>query len=117
MFGDAYKVTVASDDIRVQKIGSSANEEDGETNIQSEEMVLSFDRRMSYVHGNHIAVITLNGVSRCIQILKKDNNKLVELYVQMYGALYDIFVHDTIREYELSKYMKPPPEIDTSNDS
>lgn len=33
----------------------------------------------------------------------------------MYGALYDIFIHDTIREYELSKYMKPPPEIDTSN--
>jgi propionyl-CoA carboxylase alpha chain len=59
-----------------------------------------------------IAKVSLDGQSRSIQVLKERTTG--ELQIQMYGALVEVLLQ-TPREYELSRHMQPPVEVDTSN--
>jgi len=135
MFRDeeTYQVTnmnIVDDNTKVSVQRLLPTENDGNSNeteqivssetvvLPPEKRIINLDTPIRYDPSKYLANVSLDGVPRSVQVLKNNNNgyannnssiDIGEFIVQMYGAKIRVFIFDNPREYELSKYMKPPP--------
>ena len=105
-FGTAYRVLVSSPTIKVEPL-------DADGNPTGVGRVISMDSALQYEPTKYLATVTLDGVTRVIQVLREDVTG--EIKMQMYGADTKILLQSP-REYELSRsYMHVPIKADTAN--
>ena len=114
-FGEAYRVELVMGDkgskssAHVTKL-ADASEKNSDTSSQSRSLMV--DEPISFEPSDYLAQVSIDGIVRSIQVLGED--KTGEIKMQMYGWDTTIMVQ-SVREYELSQYMRPPAQIDTSS--
>ncbi|KAL7569669.1 hypothetical protein ACA910_008323 [Epithemia clementina (nom. ined.)] len=114
-FGDPYLVHIKNGDgsnqasITVERLQKA---DESESNDVNKRRTLLLDAPINFQHNRHLAQVSLDGVPRNVQVIGE--NKTGEIKMQMYGWDTSILVQSP-REYELSKYMKPPVQVDTSS--
>lgn len=107
-FGSAYRV---SSDTKNKKIEVECLDADGKPVNVGRMIHLDSDIQYDLVRG--LAVVSLDGVSRVIQVLNEETTGEVKL--QMCGAASQVLLQSP-REYELSRmHMKTPVKADTTN--
>jgi propionyl-CoA carboxylase alpha chain len=85
---------------------------DGETGSQSGlERSIQLDQN-DYDPSNYLSRVSLDGKIRTIQVLGEKTTGAYDL--QMHGARCAVLVQ-SVREYELSSFMREAPKVDTSN--
>lgn len=113
LFGKAFKVTLGVEAANVQFISKNLEEEDdGTSRTVFLRAIDDTGATLDYQPRKYLARVALDGVSRFIQVIKEDVTG--EVHVQMYGANMPVLVQ-SLREFELSKHMREPPKVDTSD--
>lgn len=112
MFGPAYHVILYGDNS--SKVTALDEDEDEDEDGVSEPRNVFIDGEMDYEPSSLLAHVTLDGVQRTIQVLGEETSMTGELKLQMCGADTTVLIQ-SLREYELSKYMHEPEELDTSD--
>jgi len=106
IFGEAVKVEYLDSN----SFKTSRLDEEG---VEVEERIVILDEVPSYKRSDLLARVSLNnGDVKTIQMLGEDNTG--EISLEMKGATVKVLLQ-TPREFELSKYMQPPKEADTTD--
>jgi propionyl-CoA carboxylase alpha chain len=113
MFGSASVVDIIEEGKIIVKhlVQNSNDEEEGDVTESStpHEIIIDY---MEYDTMSPIIDVVINGVKKAIQIQNEDNTGVFN--VQYSGANFDCLVMGA-EEYKLSRFMKEPKVLDTSN--
>lgn len=109
LFGTAFRVVLGEATATVSAILLDG---DGDSNEQLRERTVHLDGAFRYEPDRYLAHVTLDGMSRSIQVLKEETTG--ELQMQMCGADVRVLLQSP-REYELSAYMQKTIQVDTSD--
>ena len=105
MFGTPFSIEIGDEGATVKRLPSHDDDIEGASRF------IAFDD-LEYEPERYLAHVALDGVARTLQVLDEDMTG--EIFIQMYGAKMKCLM-ESPREYELSKWMHVPKEVDTSN--
>jgi propionyl-CoA carboxylase alpha chain len=109
IFGTAFRVVLGEATATVSAV---LQHDDDDDNDQQQERTVRLDGTYRYEPERYLAHVTLDGMTRRIQVLKEETTG--EVQMQMCGADLQVLLQ-TPREYELSAYMQKPIQVDTSD--
>lgn len=110
IFGEALRVERLDDDGTSFKVTTIPQEEGDE----SFERIISLDEKPTYKASDLLATVSLDGSHKKKTLQMLSSQATGEHDVQMMGADVKVLLQSPL-EYELSKHMHPPREVDTSD--